>query len=256
MLVEIKQLTHSLRLHGIHNAIERRAQEALANSLHPLEFMRIILEEEQLYRKDIVSRRLNAKARFSTDANLEDWDQSFERGLTKQKIKDLSSLNFKHNKESLLILGKTGEGKTQLAISLGKRFCLEGNSVQFHSVNLLFEEVLSARAAGKYLKLVQDLKKIDLLILDDFGLRSYTHQEATVLMDILDSRYRKGSVIITSQIDTMGWNKLFEDPVIGEAIVDRLINPSQKITLKGGSYRERLKTAANGKSLTMKTEKS
>lgn len=242
MLTQVKQLTHGLRLLGMHNAIERRAHEALANNLQPLEFARLILEEELLYRREIVSKRLNAKAKFTLEANLEDWDQTFDRGITKQRIKDLASLNFKHNQESLILLGKTGEGKTQLAISIGKRFCQEGFSAQFHSVNLLFEEVLSARAAGKYLKLLQDLKKIDLLILDDFGLRSYTHAEATVLMDILDGRYRKGSVIVTSQIDNLGWQKLFDDPVIGEAIVDRLVNPSQKIILKGGSYRERLKS--------------
>lgn len=241
LVTQIKQLTHGLRLLGMHNSIERRAEEALANNLQPLEFARLILEEEELYRKNLVATRLDNKAKFTLEANLEDWDQTFDRGVTKQKIKDLSQLNFKHNYESLLIVGKTGEGKTQLATALGKRFCQEGLSVQFHSVNILFEEVLAARAAGRYLKLLKDLKKIDLLILDDFGLRSYTHQEATTLMDIFDGRYRKRSVIVTSQVDNLGWAKLFEDPVIGEAIVDRLVHPSQKIVLKGGSYRERLK---------------
>lgn len=255
MLTQVKQLTHNLRLHGIHNAIERRAHEALANNLQPLEFARLILEEELLYRKDLVSKRLDNKAKFTLEANLEDWDQTFDRGITKQKLQDLSSLNFKHNKESLIVVGKTGEGKTQLAISIGKRFCQEGLSAQFHSVNLLFEEVLASRAAGNYLKLLSDLKKRDLLILDDFGLRSYSHAEATVLMDILDGRYRKGTVIVTSQIDNLGWHKLFEDPVIGEAIVDRIVNPSQKIILKGGSYRERLKAKEGGKLLTPKSEK-
>lgn len=256
MLTQVKQLTYALRLHGIHHAIERRAQEALANNLQPLEFARLVLEEELLYRKDIASKRLTSKAKFTLQSCFEDWDHTFDRGVTKTKLNDLAALNFKHNQESLIILGKTGEGKTQLAISLGKRFCQEGYSAHFHSVSLLFEEVLAARAAGKYLKFIQDLKKIELLILDDFGLRSYTHAEATVLMDILDGRYRKGTVIVTSQVDPLGWTKLFEDPVIGEAIVDRLKNPSQKIVLKGGSYRERLKAKEGGKLLTPKNEKS
>ncbi len=240
MLIQVKQLTHTLRLFGIHNAVERRAQEALASNLHPLEFMRIILEEEIGARKLSTSKRLDSRARFQFQAELEDWDGTFERGINKQKLKDLALLNFYHNNENLLICGKTGEGKTQLAISMGKRLCREEITTQFHSVNLLFEEVKAARVAGKYLKFIGALKKSKALILDDFGLRNYTHGEATILMDILDGRYRKGTTIITSQIDNLGWSKLFEDPAIGEAIVDRLVNPSQKILLKGGSYRERI----------------
>jgi len=102
------------------------------------------------------------------------------------------------------------------------------------------EEIHSQKIAGRYLIFVRNINRAQILILDDFGLRNYTHDEATSLVDILEERYRKGSVIVTSQVDPRGWVKLFEDPVIGEAIVDRLVNPSQKIALKGGSYRERL----------------
>ncbi|MBK7893118.1 MAG: ATP-binding protein [Bdellovibrionales bacterium] len=86
------------------------------------------------------------------------------------------------------------------------------------------------------------LSSIRALILDDFGLRNYTHDEATVLVDLLEDRHRKGSVIVTSQVDPRGWTKLFEDPVIAEAIVNRLEHPSQRLNLKGGSYREKLQT--------------
>lgn len=81
-----------------------------------------------------------------------------------------------------------------------------------------------------------------MLVFDDFGLRNYTHAEATALIDILEDRHRKGSVIVTSQVDSRGWRKLFEDPVIAEAIVDRLENPSQRFQLTGPNYREKLKT--------------
>jgi DNA replication protein DnaC len=88
---------------------------------------------------------------------------------------------------------------------------------------------------------VRGLVKATVLILDDLGLRNYSHEEATSLIDILEERYHKAPLIVTSQVEPQGWLKLFEDPVIGEAIVDRLIHPSQKITLKGEkSYREKL----------------
>jgi len=247
MLPQVKQLTHQLRLFGIHNSIERLAEEAMTNSLHPLEFIRILLEEEVGARKLVAAKRIDNQARFQFRAELEDWDGTFDRGINKQKIKDLAVLNFYHNHENLIICGKTGEGKTHLAISIGKRMCREEITTQFHSVNLMFEEVKAARAAGKYLKFVTSLKKSKVIILDDFGLRNYTHEEAVILMDILDGRYGVGSTIITSQIDNLGWLKLFEDPAIGEAIIDRLIHPSQKILLKGGSYRERIQNERRAK---------
>jgi DNA replication protein DnaC len=82
------------------------------------------------------------------------------------------------------------------------------------------------RPPGRYLNYVRGLVKVKVLIIDDLGLRNYTHEEATSLMDILEERYHKAPLIVTSQVEPQGWLKLFEDPVIGEAIVDRLIHPS------------------------------
>jgi len=91
------------------------------------------------------------------------------------------------------------------------------------------------------------LTKTKVLILDDLGLRNYTHEEATSVVDILEERYQNGPVIVTSQVEPQGWLKLFEDPVIAEAIVDRLIHPCQKITLNGErSYREKIKEKKTG----------
>jgi len=87
---------------------------------------------------------------------------------------------------------------------------------------------------------VKRLTACQVIVLDDFGLRSYTHDEANVLVDLLEDRHQKGSVIVTSQVDPKGWLKLFEDPVIAEAIVSRLEHPSQRIVLNGGNYREKL----------------
>ena len=113
-------------------------------------------------------------------------------------------------------------------------------STRFTSVSFLFEEMAAARAAGKYLAFLRQMNQSKVLILDDFGLRNYTHEEATCLVDLLEERYRKGTVIVTSQVNDKGWQKLFDDPVVGEAVVDRLTKPSIKIVLSGGSYRDRL----------------
>jgi DNA replication protein DnaC len=241
MLDQVRNLSHQMRLFGIHQSCERRAAEALAQQLHPLEFLRLVLEEELLSRQDRTAKTLMTKARFRFRADLEDIDFTFHKDLTKAKVKELSELSFLHNLENLLILGKTGAGKTFLAIAVGKRLCQLGHPIQFLAVNFLFEEIQAAKAAGRYLNYVRALVKAKVLILDDLGLRNYTHEEATALMDILEERYHKAPLIVTSQVEPQGWLKLFEDPVIGEAIVDRLIHPSQKITLKGEkSYREKI----------------
>ena len=242
MLDQIKNLSHQMRLFGIHEACERRAQEALSRQLHPLEFLRLILEDEALSRKDRTAKALTTKARFRFRADLEDWDYSFHKDLPKAKVAELCQLSFFYNLENLLIIGKTGLGKTHLAIALGKRLCQEGHSTLFLPVNFLFEEIQAAKASGRYLSYVKSLTKAKALILDDLGLRNYSHEEATSLMDILEERYQKAPLIVTSQVEPQGWLKLFEDPVIAEAIVDRLIHPCQKITLKGErSYREKIK---------------
>ncbi len=247
---QMRVLSHSLRLFGVHAGFEKRAAEAASLGLNHLEFLRLVLEDEVLQRKERVAKSLKTRAKFRSQANLEDWDQSFERGLTKAKLRELAALSFYHANENLLILGKTGEGKSHLAIAIGQRLCSESVSTLFMPVNFLFEEVLAAKAAGKYLALIKRLSQTRVLILDDFGLRNYTHEEANVLVDLLEDRHRKGSVIVTSQVEPRGWQKLFEDPVIAEAIVSRFEHPSQRLNLRGGNYREKLQSPLpNGKKL-------
>lgn len=235
------KLAHELRLFGVHGNLEHRSTEALAGSLHPLEFLRLILEDERQFRLDRTAKMLTTRAKFRSNAALEDWDHTHERGLTKTQFRDLALLGFYHNRENLLIVGSTGTGKTHLAISLGKKFCTENVSVQFFSINLLFEECHAEKVAGRYLNLIKRLKQVAVLILDDFGLRQYSHEEANILLDLLEERYQKGSIIVTSQVDPKGWGKLFEDPVIADAIIDRLTKPSRTLILKGESYRDKLR---------------
>jgi len=240
---QMRIISHSLRLFGVHAGFEARAAQAASQGLNHLEFLRLVLEDEVLQRKERVAKGLTTRARFRTLANLEDWDQSFERGLTKLKLRELAALSFLQANENLLIFGKTGEGKSHLAVALGRRLCSESVSTLFLPVNFLFEEVQAAKASGKYLSYIKRLTQTKALILDDFGLRNYTHEEANVLVDLLEDRHRKGSVIVTSQVDPRGWQKLFEDPVIAEAIVNRLEHPSQRLNLKGGSYRDKLQSS-------------
>jgi DNA replication protein DnaC len=242
---QVRQLSHQLRLLGVHSAFAHRADQAVADGQHPLEFLRLLLEDELLERKNRVAKMLTTRAKFRHGAVLEDFDVSYDRGINKARMKEIAALGFYHRKENLLLFGKTGEGKTHIAIALGHRLCAEALRTVFMPVNFLFEEVAAAKAAGRYLALIKQLNQGKVLILDDFGLRKYTHDEATVLIDLLEDRYQKGSVIVTSQVNDKGWQKLFDDPVIAEAIVDRLTKPAQRLVLTGGSYRDRIKPEKN-----------
>lgn len=253
---QVRELSYEMRLLGVHQNYEARASEAVRSGLHPLEFLNLLLQDEKNFRKDRLAKSLAKRAKFRHSADLEDIDLSYDRGLTKPKMKELMQLQFMKQKVNLLLLGKTGAGKTHLAISLGRKLCESGLSVMFLPMTLMFEEVIMARAAGKMLGYLNKLNQTQVLILDDFGLRNYTHDEANVLVELLEARSKKGPVIVTSQVDPQGWLKLFEDPVIAEAIVDRLKNPSQKIQLVGPSYREKLaaQNLPKGKSLELTKE--
>ncbi len=114
-------------------------------------------------------------------------------------------------------------------------------SVEFYSINLFFESIQAEKAAGRYLAKLAKLTKTDVLIFDDFGLRNYSHDEAMVLLEVLEERYGKGTVIITSQVEPDGWKRLFEDSVASDSIVDRLSNPSDSVLLVGDTYRKKIK---------------
>lgn len=241
MYESVQKLASQLRLNGIFHGVTKRCEESLSSGLHPAELIRLVLEDEQLARQNATAKRLMARAKFRSQCDLENWDSVSLRGVTKAKLKDLAQGSFYHRKENLIIRGQTGVGKTHLAIALGRLLCQQGVSVIFQSANLLFEQLAAEKAAGKYLQSLGRFARAEVIIMDDFGLRNYTHDEATSLLEIIEERYSKGIVIITSQVEPIGWKSLFQDSVISDAIVDRLVNPSESILLTGESYRKKRK---------------
>ncbi len=237
---ELKVLSHELRLFGIHENLECRISQASKDGQTGEELLRLLLEDEKLSRRKRTSKMLETKAKFRRESYLETWDNSFERGVSKTKIRELSNLNFFHEKKNLIITGATGAGKTQLGISIGKAACHNQISVLFTSVNHFLEDMRAQKVSGNFISWRRQIKKNQIIIFDDFGLRSYEHDEAVFLVDLLEDRYQNSVNIFTSQVEEDGWKCLFHDPVIADALIDRVKNPSEKILLIGGSYREKI----------------
>ena len=181
---------------------------------------------------------LRKRAKFKDRVYLEEFEVSTNRGISKSLVKQFKTLQFVENSENLLFIGGTGAGKSFLAQAIGHEACACGIETFFISANRLFKEIEMAEAQGTYLTYMNRLsQRVRLLIIDDLGLRNYTHKEANIFYEILEDRYRKGSVIITSQVKALGWKTLFEDEVIAEAIFDRLTACAHMVDVKGESYR-------------------
>jgi len=235
--MQTDELLNNLKFYGIKEALDYRLTEAIQSNHSYQDFLSFILEDEYLYRKNKRSEMLRKRAKFKDRVCLEEFKPSAKRGVNKSMLQQLKTLYFINNNENLIFVGGTGAGKSFLAQAIGHMACLAGIETFFISANRLFKEVEAEEAAGNYLNFVKRIRKMKLLIIDDLGLRNYSHKEANTLYEILEDRYQKGPVIITSQTKPQGWKSLFEDEVIAEAILDRLTACAHIIEVKGESYR-------------------
>lgn len=237
-MIEAETLLNDLNFLGMKQSFQYRLSEVVQSNLSHQQFFTFMLEDEKLFRQNRRCEMLRKRAKFRERVYLEEFKVDPKRGITKSLIEQFKTLFFLEGYQNLFFIGGTGAGKSFLAQAIGHESCASGHETLFISVNRLFMEIDMAEAQGNYLSYLSRLSKVRLLILDDFGLRNYTHKEATIFYEILEDRYRKGSVIITSQVKPQGWQTLFEDQVIAEAILDRLSASSQTIDVKGDSFRK------------------
>lgn len=163
---------------------------------------------------------------------------SAERNLTREQLRFLSEVAFIENAENVLITGATGCGKSYLACALGNRACTLGYKTIYYSMNRFIEILATARIDGSYIKLLNMIAKTPLLILDDFGLQPIDHNTRITLLQILEDRYKKSSMIITSQLPVKEWYEHIGDPTLADAIMDRMTAAMHKVELKGESLRK------------------
>lgn len=186
------------------------------------------------------TKRLATRLKFAAlrqDACVEDIDLRTPRGLDRQLLARLVSGDWIDRRQNCLITGPCGVGKSWLACALGQKACRDGRSVLYHRVPRLFEALALARGDGRHARLVKTLARVNLLILDDWGLAGLTASQRIDLLEILEDRNGRGSTIVTSQIPVDQWHDVIGDPTLADAILDRLVHNAHRLTLTGESLR-------------------
>lgn len=227
-----------LRLSSMAEAYELQHQQPKLYQLGFDDRFSLLVEHEALARESKKLNRLIRAAGFPEQASLEDVNYGASRGLDKSHIASLAGCEWVRQKLNLVIVGATGVGKTWLASAFGTQACRLGLPVAFYRASDLYGEIAVAMHDGSLPKLKAELIKPSLLILDDFGLGDISPSAAQVLLDVVDRRMRLGSLLVTSQYSTDQWHGLFPDSTIADAILDRVVHQSHRLTLKGESMRK------------------
>jgi DNA replication protein DnaC len=198
-----------------------------------------MIERENRYRDDALSERLLRNSKLRYMPLIEDVMCSTARNFTQPMLDELADCSFIRNGENVLITGCTGCGKSFLACALGRQACTVGLRTEYFNLNRYMEIVAQSRLDGTFQKLLNKLDKNDLLILDEFGTGALTEDARLALLQILEDRYERKSVIIISQLPIDKWYSYIGNETLADAIMDRLINSSTHIDLKGESLRKR-----------------
>lgn len=207
------------------------------NESTPDEYLALLTDHEWENRQNLKIERLIKQAGFRQKADLSEINFSVTRNLDKNMFNRLATLDFMKRKENVIITGASGVGKSYIAQALGYHSCFEGLKVVYSNTARLFTKLKLSRADGTYIKDLQKLQKVNLLILDDFGLQAFDNNAREILMDIVEDRYDKMSTIISSQIPVSVWHDIIGEGTIADAILDRIVNSSHRIDLKGESLR-------------------
>lgn len=236
--VQSRNLMAEMNLGGMAGVLEKAVDDATKSSWSFGEFLDVLLHAESEHRRQKKAESRIRASKLKQQASFEDFDFTAKRDITKTQIRELQSLAWCDKGRPLILIGQTGVGKTYLAQAAGLQACAVGKSVLFMSVSTLLENQAMARSTGQYLKFRDKLVKPDLLILDDFGMRKFNSMEAEDLREILEERSYGKSTVITTQLPLKHWPEVLPDPVIADAIIDRLDGLSVEIKITGESYRK------------------
>jgi len=238
----------AMKLHAMLAAWEAQQQDPSSMSLTFDERLALLIDAEWLARENRrLARALQEAKLRPSHACLEAVDYGPRRGLDKSQLRQLATCRWVADHQAVLIYGACGTGKSFLACALAHQACRHGYRALYWRTSRLFHELTLARAAGTYPRLLARLARVDVLVLDDWGLAPIQDQERQDLLEILEDRYGLRSTVITSQLAPALWHDYVAHPTLADAICDRILHHAHRLELKGDSMRKvRAKPAQEG----------
>lgn len=231
----------TLKLTGMAEAFCEQLQKPLPD----LDFesrLGFLIEREWLLRENRRLKTRLTQAKLQQSACVEDIDFKHQRGLNKSALLEIAQCQWIRQHLNLLITGSTGCGKTYIACALAHTACLKGFKTRYYRLPRLWLELKIAKANGTYPNWLAQVAKVDLLILDDWGLVPPDEEQRRDLLEMLDDRYQKSATIITSQLPITCWHEHLNDATLADAILDRLLHNSIRLELQGESLRKKQKS--------------
>ena len=227
----------ALGLAGMAKALEEQRRQPDVAALAFEERLAMLVDREAIEREN---KRLVSRLKFAglrQNAVVEDIDMKAPRGLDKALFARLVSGDWIDQRQNLIVIGPTGVGKSWIACALAHKACRDDRSVLYHRVPRLFDALALARGDGRHARLLKAIARIEVLILDDWGLANLTPDQGRDLLEIVDDRHGRGSTIVTSQLPVEHWHEAIANPTVADAILDRLVHNAHRIDLAGDSLR-------------------
>jgi DNA replication protein DnaC len=227
-----------LRLFGMARALEELQNLADRGHLDFADQLALLIDREAADRANAALLSRLRAARLRQAACFENLDMKTARGLDKAMIRDLFTCRWIGERRHLIVTGKTGTGKSWLSCALGNQAAREGYSVLYTRLSRLLDDLATARLGKGVGRLMRQVTKVSLLILDDWAMLDLNASQRRDLMEIIDDRHDRGSIILASQLPVDRWHATIGDPTYADAILDRLVHNAIRLPLKGKSLRE------------------
>jgi DNA replication protein DnaC len=234
---ELAFLTRALKAPTLRGSVARLAERARAEGWSHEEFLAACLQREVAARQAHGGEGRVRAARFPARKSLEEFDYDHARGLNRDTIAHLGTLDFVAAKENVVFLGPPGTGKTHLAIGLGIRACQAGHRVLFATAAQWVTRLADAHAAGQLQAELVRLGRYPLIVVDEVGYIPFEAEAANLFFQLVSARYERASLIVTSNKPFGRWGEVFGDDVVAAAMIDRLVHHADVVSLKGDSYR-------------------